>query len=136
MRFVLDASVTLCWCYGDEAEPVAERAGQALVADGRAHVPSLWWYEVRNALNTGMRRNRASQNEIETFLADLARLKIQIYTDLPNELAIFDLARRHRLTFYDAAYLELARRERLPLATLDQALVKAAVDEGIALVTA
>lgn len=134
MRFVLDASVTLCWYFEDETEPLADKAAQLLSSTARASVPALWWFEIRNAMTTGLRRNRLSKANFETFLSDVALLNVDI-EDIPDDRRIFDFAERHRLTFYDAAYLELAQRGRLPLATLDQALVKAAAAEGIALIT-
>lgn len=135
MRFVLDASVTLCWCFDDENEPLADKAAHLLASTARAAVPALWWFEIRNAMTMGLRRNRLPKAKFETFLSDVALLNVDI-EDIPDDRRIFELAERHRITFYDAAYLELAHRERLPLATLDQALVKAAADEGIALITA
>ena len=135
MRFVLDASVTLCWCFEDEQSPVADRAFSLLRSDGEALVPILWWFEIRNGVMLGIRKKRISQNERAAFFARLSEMLIYI-APLPQSSAAFDLAQRHRLTFYDAAYLELAQRETIPLATLDQALARAAIAEGVPLIGA
>jgi predicted nucleic acid-binding protein len=88
---------------------------------------------VRNVLLIGERRGRATAAQSASFLYDLGQMPISISL-LPDENAVMDLARRHRLSFYDAAYLELAQRERLPLATFDQDLIAAARAEGVTLV--
>ena len=135
MRFVLDASVTLCWCFEDEQSPVADQAFSLLRSDGEALVPILWWFEVRNVAMRGIRQKRVSQAEVTAFFLSLAVTPVAL-DELPNEIAVFHLAQRHNLTFYDAAYLELARRESIPLATLDQALARAAIAEGVPLIGA
>ena len=133
MAFVLDASVTLSWAFPDEQSPVALRAGQLLESSGeKALVPSLWWYEVRNILIVNERRGRTTPLRTATFLKAIADLSI--VTDFSqDESAILELARQARLTVYDAAYLALAMRERLPLATLDKDLRKAALAAGVPL---
>lgn len=133
MRFVLDASIALCWCFRDESQSVADQAANLLLEAGQAVCPAIWWFEVRNAMLAGIRRDRASEAEVRAFLSDLPLLKIAIES-LPDDSEIFALAQRHNLTFYDAAYLELARREKIPLATLDRALARAAEAEGVQLV--
>ncbi len=134
MGFVIDASMALSWNYPDEASPRSDTVLKRLEAEiGLA--PSIFWFEVRNVLVLGERRGRSSESATDGFLRFLQRLAIEIAA-LPSEEDVLALARKHRLTFYDAAYLELAQRERLPLATLDQALAKAAAAEGIALVGA
>jgi predicted nucleic acid-binding protein len=132
MSFVLDASVTATWMYKDENHPNAAHAFELLSTD-IARVPGIWWFEVRNLLITGERRKRLSRGEVETLRHDLDALPIEI-DRAPDESTIFDLARRHDLTFYDAAYLELAIRRRLPLATLDGALIAAARARGVDLI--
>ncbi len=129
MPFVLDASVTACWAFDDEDHPLAALAIERMRTD-EAHVPALWWFEVRNILIVNERRGRLTVDHTATFLRALSRLGIAVDTS-PDEAAILALARRHRLTVYDAAYLELARREALPLATLDSALAAAARAEGL-----
>ena len=132
MPFVLDASVALVWAFGDEERLPASSALERLRRD-EALVPSLWWFEVRNALIANERRGRLTEADTATFLRDLSHLRIAV--DLtPDEPAVLKLTRRHRLTVYDAAYLELAQREAVPLATLDSDLARAARAENVALV--
>jgi predicted nucleic acid-binding protein len=132
MPFVLDASVALVWAFGDEQRVPASSALERLRRD-EALVPSLWWFEVRNALIANERRGRLTETDTATFLRDLSRLRIAV--DLaPDEPAVLKLTRRHRLTVYDAAYLELAQREAVPLATLDSDLARAARAEKVPLV--
>lgn len=131
MPFVLDASVAACWAFDDENHPIAALALERML-DDEALVPSLWWYEVRNTLIVNERRARLTEAETAAFLRELSRFDIM--TDRsPQETGILALARRHRLTVYDASYLELAQRESLPLATLDRELRKAASAEGVSL---
>jgi predicted nucleic acid-binding protein len=126
MPFVLDASVTISWAFPDEQHPVAARAEALLQTAGElALVPSLWWYEVRNALLVSERRGRTTPDRTAVFLDNLSNLQIQVAPGAESN-ALLDLARSHGLSVYDAAYLSLAVRERLPLATLDRALVNAA----------
>jgi predicted nucleic acid-binding protein len=96
-----------------------------------ALAPALWWFELRNGLVVNERRGRITEQKSAEFLADLSGLGITIDRS-PNEGRLMSLARRHRLTVYDAAYLELALREGLPLATLDALLAEAARQEGVA----
>ena len=124
MPFVLDASVAACWAFEDEDHPVAALALERVRTD-EARVPSLWWFEVRNTLVVNERRGRLTESDTAAFLRGLARLNVTVDRS-PDEADVLMLARRRRLTVYDAAYLELARRERLPLATLDAALATAA----------
>jgi predicted nucleic acid-binding protein len=132
LPYVLDASVTACWCFHDEHDPRAD-AAYDLLDDDRALVPLHWWFEVRNVVLLGERRQRISEEYAAGFLDRLERFPINL-TALPDHTNVFVLARRHRLTFYDAAYLELAQRERVALATLDDELAAAARAEGVALV--
>jgi predicted nucleic acid-binding protein len=97
-----------------------------------AVVPCLWWFEVRNTLVVNERRRRIVESDTAAFLLSLSRLRIRI-DRTPDEGAVLRLARTHRLSVYDAAYLELAQREGLPLATLDADLKKAAAGEAVAL---
>ena len=134
MPFVLDASIAACWCFHDEHDARADAAWDLLEIE-RAVVPLQWWFEVRNVILLGERRGRVTEDYSADFLQELGRLPIDL-AGLPDQIAILELARRHRLTFYDAAYLELAQREGLALATLDRQLADAARAEGVALVAA
>ena len=128
-RIVLDASITADWLLADEFDPRATAALAWLRRDG-AIVPPLWHYEVRNALLTAERRKRVSATGAKERLESLRALPI--LTDQEARLPeAFDLARGHRLSFYDALYLELATRLGAPLATLDTALGRAALAEGL-----
>jgi predicted nucleic acid-binding protein len=133
MAFVLDASITACWAFADEDHPDAALAFQQMRTE-EAVVPCLWWFEVRNILVVNERRGRILEPDTTIFLLNLAQLRIRV-DRVPEEGAVLRLARTHRLSVYDAAYLELAKREGLPLATLDAALQKAAVGEGVALLS-
>ncbi|WP_245290733.1 type II toxin-antitoxin system VapC family toxin [Rhodopseudomonas sp. AAP120] len=134
MRFVVDASVAVSWCMQDEASAIADRAFD-LSRIATALVPAHWWFETRNALLVAVRRKRLELPRLESFLRQLNLVAIEI-APIPDDRSLIMLAQRHRLTFYDAAYLELAQRERIELATLDAALIRAAASEGVALVGA
>jgi predicted nucleic acid-binding protein len=130
MAFVLDASVAVAWAF-KENHPLAEQTLARLPAE-EAITPALWWFELRNVLVVNERRGRITEAGTAAFLRTVARLPIA--TDrTPVEDDVLALARRHRLTVYDAAYLELARRLAAPLATLDAALATAAAAEGVTL---
>jgi len=130
MAFVLDASITACWAFQDEDHPDASLAFIQVGVE-EAVVPGLWWFEVRNTLVVNERRRRIAESDTAAFLLNLARLRIRV-DRVPDEASVLRLARTHRLSVYDAAYLELAQRESLPLATLDANLQKAAAAEGVA----
>jgi predicted nucleic acid-binding protein len=129
MPFVLDASIAVAWAFVDEDYPKAVLALERIRKD-KAHVPSLWWYEVRNALIVNERRRRLTEADSNLFLRTLSRLDIAV-DPLPDEPRVLVIARRHRLTVYDAVYLELAQREEIPLATLDTKLLDAARAEHV-----
>jgi predicted nucleic acid-binding protein len=130
--FVLDASVSACWALDDEGHPIADAALDRTSSGGMI-VPSLWWFELRNLLLMAERRNRSTTEKTNAFLAQMKRLELSI-DRLPDEEKIFQLARRHGLTVYDASYLELAMRVAAPLATLDKKLTAAAKSEGVDLI--
>ena len=133
MSFVLDASITACWAFQDEQHPDADLAFRRIRTE-EAVVPCLWWFEVRNILVVNERRGRITVFDTAAFLLHLSRLRVRV-DGLPGEDAVLRLARTHRLSAYDAAYLELAQREGLALATLDADLRKAAASEGLALIS-
>ena len=99
-----------------------------------AVVPCLWWFEVRNILIVNERRRRIAESATASFLLNLSLLRLRVDRS-PDENAVLRLARAHRLSVYDSAYLELAQREGLPLATLDADLRRAAASEAVALVS-
>ena len=133
MAFVLDASITACWAFQDEDHPDAGLAFHRMRAE-EAVVPCLWWFEVRNILVVNERRRRIAESDTAAFLLNLSRLRVRL-DRLPEPDAVLRLARTHRLSVYDAAYLELAQREGLPLATLDAGLRRAAAGEGVDLLS-
>jgi predicted nucleic acid-binding protein len=135
VRYVLDASIAACWCFEDEHDPRADAAAALLLASVSAIAPLIFWFEVRNVVLMGMRRGRTSEASMIEWLARMKRAPITLDT-LPAADLVFSLAQRHRLTFYDAAYLELAQREKVALATLDQALARAASAEAVPLIGA
>ncbi|MDR4308511.1 type II toxin-antitoxin system VapC family toxin [Chelatococcus sambhunathii] len=132
MPFVTDASITASWLLPDESDPRAV-AAYDLLDEQDAAAPSLWWFEARNILVVNERRGRIDAGTVDQAVAVLARLPIRIDQE-PDDKAVLRLARRHRLTVYDAAYLELAVRLGSPLATLDDALARAAAGEGVPLI--
>ncbi len=115
----------------DESDARAEVAA-ARVATERAIVPGFWWYEIRNILLLNERRGRITGAESEKVLRSVGSLPEVSFPQDSGE--VIQLARKHRLSVYDAAYLALAKSEKLELATLDNDLAKAARAEGIALV--
>ena len=131
MPFVLDASIAACWAFEDENHPAAALALERIRTD-EVLVPGIWWFEVRNTLIVNERRGRLSQADTAIFLRGLSRLGVTI-DRAPEESTVLALARTHRLSFYDASYLELAQREGLPLVTLDHDLRQAARAAGTAL---
>ncbi len=132
MPFVIDASVAACWAFEDEDHPVAAQA-LGLIRTEKARVPGLWWFEVRNTLIINERRKRIAERAVSEFLRRLSSLDVEVDVT-PSESDLLQLARRHRLTVYDSSYLELARREGIPLATLDDELAHAAKAEKVALI--
>lgn len=134
MSLVLDASATLAWVFGDEATPAIHEVFDR-VAENGASVPGLWRLEVANGLTMATRRGRIDPQFRAAALADLAVLDIAVdaHTDGHAWQETLSLADQYRLTLYDAAYLELALRSRLALATLDTDLRQAAGAAGVAL---
>ena len=132
MSIVLDCSVTLAWVHRDEITPAVSHVFDVLRQEG-AWVPGLWRLEVGNTLQTGIRRKRHGADFRDATLADLSKLPVQVdlETDQQAWRATLQLAIRHQLTTYDAAYLELALRRNLPLATLDGDLRRAAKAENV-----
>jgi predicted nucleic acid-binding protein len=134
VSLVLDSSATLAWIYGDETtKPIRHLFD--LVANDGAVVPALWRLEVANSLTVAMRRGRIDEDFRRAALGDLGLLHIK--TDQHTDSHAWDetlkVADRFRLTVYDAAYLELALRRSLPLATPDDELCMAAAALGLRL---
>lgn len=133
--FVLDCSIAMAWCFADEASAEADLLLDRL-RDHGAVVPDLWFWEVGNVLNGAIRRGRLSAADVAARLALLAALPIE--TDAGSAPRAWretlSLAQAHDLTVYDAAYLELAARLGVDLATSDKALKVAALSLGLTVV--
>lgn len=127
-RIVLDCSVTVASFFQDEQTPAVLTAMRIVVAEG-AVAPSLWRYEVGNALLMAERRKRIDASYRHACLADLSALDIRIDEEGDSRVwtAALRIAEAQALTLYDAAYLELALRLGLPLATLDEQMRAAAM---------
>ncbi len=126
---VLDASLAVGWLLDEESNSRVTAAMDLLPQLG-AIVPQMWHYELRNALLVAERRGRIPLGEIGELLESLQELPIATDEDADLQ-GTLDLARTHGLTFYDALYLELAKRRRAPMATLDAALARATLAEGL-----
>lgn len=131
--FVLDASVTLAWCFPEERSRFTEAVLDLLADGGEAIAPAIWPFEVANALLAGERRKRVTVAQLTSMLQGIADLPIAVDPVQIDHAfqAVLLLARQMQLTEYDAAYLELALRLGLPLATLDLRLQQAARSAGI-----
>jgi predicted nucleic acid-binding protein len=123
VSLVLDSSAALAWIYAEETTDAVRRVFEIVAEDG-AVVPALWRLEVANGLTVAVRRGRINVEFRNAALADLDLLDIATdpRTDDDGWTTTLQLADRFRLTLYDAAYLELAHRRSLPLATLDEEL--------------
>ena len=135
-RFVLDASIVLTWCFPDEEAQKAQEISERIAGGDTVVVPALWRHEVLNALLVGEKRNRLTPELTLAFIADLERLPINVDDGATWDI-VFNvtqaLCRKHALTAYDAAYLEIAIRSGYPLATVDKDLKRAAVAEDVKL---
>ncbi|HOA02115.1 MAG TPA: type II toxin-antitoxin system VapC family toxin [Dermatophilaceae bacterium] len=132
MAFVLDSSVALSWCFEDEVTEATLRIRERLSTE-RAVVPSLWLLEVAHVLLLGARRGRLTAEAAAEFADLLVGLPIDVVEPERDIADLMQLAAEHRLTAYDAAYLQVAAARRLPLATLDATLAGAARSAGVAL---
>ena len=136
MTLVLDASMTIAWLFDDERTDAAHEIMMRVVANG-ALVPSLWRLEVANMLRNAVRRGRCDDDFAERSLTRLGQFKIRIddETDLHAWGATRELSQEQGLTVYDAAYLELALRKALPLASCDRELIEAAERRSVEVLT-
>ena len=132
MAMVIDVSVAAAWCFPDEQSLAADRALEALPRIGGV-VPGLFWHEMRNVLIVNERRARIDPPDSARFLMRLRSLRL-LQEETHDEDSLMALARSHRLSAYDAAYLETALRRGDSLATLDRALARAGTAEGITVI--
>ncbi len=132
MTLVIDCSITVAWFFADERTGAADRLFSRVTESG-AVVPSLWKLEIANVLQNALRRKRIDAAFRDATLASLQLLVIAIDSETDDHAwaNTLHLAERHNLTLYDAAYLELAQRRGLPLATLDRELGAAGNMMGI-----
>ncbi len=132
-EFILDCSVTMAWYFKDEANAYANAVRRSL-SRTRAVVPALWPLEVANILVLGERRRRSTEAEASKWLRYLQLLPIRVDEETAARAwsDILHIARSYDLSVYDAAYLELAIRLGLPLASLDDRLKATAVSAGLA----
>jgi predicted nucleic acid-binding protein len=131
-EFVLDTSATLPWVFASEATKATDALLDQLTRGARAWVPALWHLELANVLLGAKRRGKIDQAGTEKFLGTLALYDVVVDSDtIPNAWSkSLAMAEGHDLSAYDAAYLELALRRGLPLATLDAALIRATKKAG------
>ncbi|WP_404326931.1 type II toxin-antitoxin system VapC family toxin [Aerophototrophica crusticola] len=124
---MIDASVTLAWLFPEEKDDAIDTLWDRIITEG-AVAPALWSLEVTNALLMAERRRRVTADEVAGFISQLGRVDVTLVAPpLPADThLIVMLARAHRLTIYDAAYLALAHSRDLPLASLDAELIAAA----------
>ncbi|MFO0790484.1 MAG: type II toxin-antitoxin system VapC family toxin [Pirellulales bacterium] len=132
--FVIDCSVTMAWCFEDEATPRTDSLLDRL-AEEAALVPTLWFLEVANVLTVAERRKRVTPANSDRFLSLLTSLPIESDGESSSRACteLVSLSRTHGITSYDAAYLDVALRHRLPLASLDVGLRRCAKSLGIKL---
>lgn len=136
-EFVLDGSVTMAWYFADEMNDYANSVRESL-DESRAVVPSLWPLEVANTILVGEKRKRSTAAQAATWVGLLLSLPIAVDEQTASQAfsAILNLGRAQNLSAYDAAYLELAMRRGLALATLDDKLKAAALSVGVAIYSA
>jgi len=132
--FVVDCSMAMAWVFDDEATPETEAVLSRLVTD-TALVPALWFIEIANVLAIAERKGRITLAQSDAFISDLGKLGIERDDEAADRAFthLLTLCRTHRLTSYDAIYLDLAVRRNLPLATLDDQLRKTAAKLGVRL---
>ena len=135
-RLVLDASVTLAWCFADESTAYTEGVLDLLATGTEAVAPAIWPFEVANALLMAERRKRITVAQVTSMLQRIVDLPINVEPIRVDRAfgQILAAAREEKLTEYDAAYLELAMRKGWPLASLDEQLKQSARSAGVSLV--
>jgi predicted nucleic acid-binding protein len=123
----------LAWLLPDETSAKANAVRQEIEDGAQAWIPVHWWLEIGNALLMAERRGRISDRQVDHALALVNALPLEEDEDTAEHLSgrVLSLARKHRLTIYDAAYLEVAQRRGATLATFDEALAKAAREEKV-----
>jgi predicted nucleic acid-binding protein len=133
MAVVIDSSIAACWGLPDENSPAAARALTTTFNEDMV-VPGLFWHELRNVFLVNERRRLLTTDETETGLRLVENMSPRI-DETASHQDVLEVARRHSLSAYDATYLELAKRAAAALATLDARLARAAVAEGVPVIT-
>ncbi len=133
MRFVLDNSVVVGWFLEDQATPYTDVVSVLLEQD-QAVVPALWELEFANVLRTACRKQRLTADEAHQIIEQICALPILIDRETPGPAELLALALRYNLSSYDAAYLELALRLQIRIATKDEPLRAAAEAAGVGVV--
>ena len=130
--FVLDCSIAMAWLFQDEATPKTTALLNRLATE-TALVPAWWFVEITNVLAMAERKGRITPPQSDAFIADLGKLGIERDNEAADRAFthLLSLCRKHRLTSYDAIYLDLAIRRSLPLATLDDDLRRTARKLGV-----
>ncbi|MGP8200679.1 MAG: type II toxin-antitoxin system VapC family toxin [Limisphaerales bacterium] len=133
MSYVIDPSVALAWLLPDETNALADRIRQAIEAGAEAWLPAHWWLEIGNGLLMAERRGRIAPEQVAQALNLVESLPLEEDEATAEQIPTrtMALARKHGLTLYDAAYLELAQRRGAILATFDAQLIKAAAKEHV-----
>lgn len=134
-RFIVDASVALCWYFEDQKTAYTESVFDCLGKGDTALVPAIWPLEVVNSFLVAVRQKTISPAQLEIFIRDLEDLPVEVDIEGVRRVysSIVRLSQHHQLSSYDAAYLDLASVESLPLATLDKNLRAAAKRVGVEL---
>jgi predicted nucleic acid-binding protein len=130
---VIDPSVALAWLLTDETNAQAAAVRQEIETGANAWIPAHWWLEVGNGLLMAERRGRITAEGVAQALALVDALPLEEDKETAEQVSVktISLARKHDLTIYDAAYLELAQRRGATLASFDAQLLKAAAKEGV-----
>ena len=133
-NFVIDASVVMTWCFKDEVSRYADSILDSL-EHFTAITPCIWLLEVGNVLLVAERKNRLSEAASIRFVALLSELPISVDQEPPERTIkeIFALAREHKLSTYDASYLDLAMKKGIPIATLNDRLISAAKRSNVSI---
>ena len=131
--FVADSSIALAWVHPSQANNLTRALMEDVEAGAVIHVPGLWPLEIGNALLVAVRRKLITDAQRKAALSLLSRLNVALDAETASLAwtAISDLAAKHNLSVYDSAYLELAVRKKLPLASRDEALQRAGRREGV-----
>jgi predicted nucleic acid-binding protein len=132
--FVVDSSVAMAWCFLDQAMPSTKKLLERM-GDETALVPGLWFIELTNVLFLAEKKARIDGNKVSEFITLVQSFNLEVDQEASGRAFsdVLPLCRTHQLTSYDAIYLDLAVRRKLPLATLDEPLRRAAKKVGVKL---